>query len=128
MLRDVSAQETRVVASLTSLKSTVGTSAYVPSIPLIQERFGVIREVALLPLSLYTLGFTVGPLVYAPLSELYGRRVVYWTSLPLLLFFTAIAGAANNLPVLIIFRLLAGIGGSAPLAVGAGIMFQVKCR
>jgi MFS family permease len=83
-------------------------------------RFNVGRELAVLPLSLYTLGFTIGPILAAPLSELYGRRSIYWTTMPLLLIFTAIAGASNNLPVLIIFRLLAGIGGSGSLAVGAG--------
>lgn len=72
------------------------------------ERFNVSREVAVLPLSLFTLGFTIGPSIAAPMSELYGRRTVYWTTLPLLMIFTAIAGAANNIEVLIIFRFLAG--------------------
>ena len=99
---------------------TVGTSVYVPAIPLIMKNFNVTREIAVLPLSLYTLGFTVGPIIAAPLSELYGRRPVYWTTLPLLLIFTAIAGASNNIVALIIFRFLAGMGGSGSLAVGAG--------
>ena len=86
------------------------------------EQFGIVREVALLPLSFYTLGFTIGPLVSAPLSEIYGRRIIYWTTLPLLLIFTAIAGSATKLPVLIIFRFLAGVGGSGALAVGAGML------
>jgi MFS family permease len=85
------------------------------------KEFNVAREVAVLPLSLYTLGFTVGPIIAAPLSELYGRRSVYWTTLPLLLAFTAISGSANNIAVLIIFRFLAGVGGSGSLAVGAGM-------
>jgi MFS family permease len=83
-------------------------------------KYHVEREVAVLPLSLYTLGFTIGPIIAAPMSELYGRRAVYWTTLPLLLIFTAIAGASNNVPLLIVTRLLAGIGGSGSLAVGAG--------
>ncbi len=83
-------------------------------------RFHVEREIALLPLSLYTFGFVLGPLVAAPMSEIYGRRIVYWISMPLFLIFTAIAGSANNISLLIVMRLLAGIGGSAPLAIGAG--------
>jgi len=99
---------------------TVATSAYVPAIPLVMARFNVGREVAVLPLSLYTLGFTIGPILAAPLSELYGRRSVYWSTMTFLLIFTAIAGSAPNIAVLIIFRLLAGIGGSGSLAIGAG--------
>ena len=84
------------------------------------ERFNVGREVAVLPLSLYTLGFTIGPVIAAPLSELYGRRSIYWTTMPLLLIFTAIAASSNNIATLISFRFLAGFGGSGALAVGAG--------
>lgn len=85
------------------------------------ERFNVGREVAVLGVSMYTLGFTIGPILAAPLSELYGRRPVYWTTMPLLLIFTAIAASSNNITVLIIFRFLAGFGGSGALAVGAGM-------
>jgi MFS family permease len=85
------------------------------------ERFKVGREVAVLGVSFYTLGFTIGPILAAPLSELYGRRPVYWTSMPLLLIFTAIAASSNSIAVLIIFRFLAGFGGSGALAVGAGM-------
>ncbi|KAH8598082.1 putative polyamine transporter 4 [Bisporella sp. PMI_857] len=99
---------------------TVGTSVYVPAIPYIMLEFNVSREVALLPLSLYTLGFVAGPIITAPISELYGRRCIYWTTMALLLIFIGISGAAQNITMLTIFRFLAGIGGSGALAVGAG--------
>ena len=83
-------------------------------------KFGVSREVAILPLSLYTLGFTIGPVITAPLSELYGRRIIYWTSLPLLVIFTGISGASNNITQLIVNRFIAAVCGSGTLAVGAG--------
>lgn len=101
---------------------TVGTSAYVPAIPFVMLEFNVSREIALLPLSLYTFGFTLGPVISAPLSEIYGRRIVYWVSMVLLLTFTGIAGASKNITMLIIFRFLAGFGGSGALAVGAGTL------
>ena len=92
-----------------------------PAIPIVQKKFDVSREVAVLPLSLYTLGFTVGPSIAAPLSELYGRRAVYWGTMPLLLIFTAISGGSNSIALLIFMRFLAGTGGSGALAVGAGM-------
>lgn len=82
--------------------------------------FDVSREVALLALSLYTLGFVIGPIFAAPLSELYGRRIIYWTSMVFLLIFTAIAGCSTSMAMLIVFRFLAGVGGSGSLAIGAG--------
>lgn len=98
----------------------MGTSTFVPAIPLVMEKFNIGREVAVLPLSLYTLGFTIGPILAAPLSELYGRRSIYWATMPLLLIFTAIAASSTNITILIVFRFLAGFGGSGALAVGAG--------
>ncbi len=85
------------------------------------QQYHVEREIAVLPLSMYTFGFLVGPLLAAPLSELYGRRIIYWTTLPMLLIFTGIAGASDSLPLLIVMRLLAGTGGSGTLAIGAGV-------
>jgi MFS family permease len=84
-------------------------------------QFDVSRTVALLPIVLYTAGFCLGPLIAAPFSEVYGRRIIYWTNLPMLVIFNAIAAASNNIVVLILFRFLAGVGGSGVLAVGAGI-------
>jgi len=108
------------VLGLTNFSSTVGTSVYAPAIPIIMAEYNVVREVAILPLSMYVLGLTLGPIFAAPLSELYGRRAIYWGTMPLLLIFTAISGAANSVPLLIVMRFFAGATGSGALAVGAG--------
>lgn len=54
------------------------------------------------------------------MSELYGRRIVYWTIMPILLIFIAISGAANSFGLLVAARFIAGFAGSGALAVGAG--------
>jgi MFS family permease len=87
------------------------------------KEYNVTREIAVLPLAFYTLGFAVGPLFTAPMSELYGRRIVYWSTMFSLLIFTAISGAANSVTLLTVMRLLAGFFGSGSLAVGAGTNF-----
>lgn len=84
--------------------------------------FHVSRTVAILPISLYVCGYLFGPIVAAPVSELYGRRNIYWTTIPLLLIFTGVAGASKSIEQLIIARFLAGLGGSAALAIGAGML------
>ena len=71
-------------------------------------------------ISLYTLGLALGPIIAAPLSELFGRRIVYLITMPLLCIFSAGAGCAQNIQTVIICRFFAGLGGSAALAVGAG--------
>jgi MFS family permease len=43
----------------------------------VSQRFHVGREVAILSISLYVIGLGVGPLFAGPISETYGRNIVY---------------------------------------------------
>ena len=70
--------------------------------------------------SIYLLGYCFGPLVIAPLSEIYGRAIVYNVCNTIFLVFSIACAVANNLGALIAFRLLAGIGASCPITLGAG--------
>lgn len=70
--------------------------------------------------SVYILGYAFGPLVIAPLSELYGRYILYNVCNFLFLIFTIACAVANNIEGLIVFRLLAGLAASAPVTLGAG--------
>lgn len=84
------------------------------------EDFNVSRTVALLGLSVYTLGLGFGPVFSAPLSEKHGRKIVYLTSSPLFMLFTLGAGFSKNIGSLLVCRFFAGVTGSPALAVGAG--------
>ncbi|KAK3942537.1 polyamine transporter 3 [Diplogelasinospora grovesii] len=81
--------------------------------------------------SIFVLGFAVGPLVASPLSEIYGRtRVVQSWNLVYLAFNTA-CGAAKSKTALLILRFLAGLFGSATLGIGGGTLsdlFDAKER
>lgn len=47
-----------------------------------QEELGISHIVASLAFSLYALGFGMGPLVLAPISEVYGRNPMYrWSTI-----------------------------------------------
>jgi multidrug resistance protein len=70
--------------------------------------------------SVFVLGYMVGPFIIAPLSELYGRVPLYHACNVLFLIFTIACAVAQTLPQLIVFRLLAGIAGVCPLTIGSG--------
>lgn len=112
-------------SELISSCSTMGTSTYVAGVLLVMKQFDISRTVALLPIVVYTIGFSLGPLIAAPISEIYGRLIVYRVCLPMLMVFNIIAAASDNLTVLIVFRFLAGFGGSGVLAVGAGTVADI---
>ena len=70
--------------------------------------------------SVYLLGYAFGPLILAPLSEMYGRTPIYHVCNVLFVIFNVACAVAPSLNSLIAFRFLAGSAGSAPLAIGAG--------
>ena len=81
--------------------------------------------------SVYVLGYCVGPLIVAPLSEMYGRVPLYHVSNVLFIIFTIACAVSSSLPMLIVFRFFAGTVGSTPLSIGGGTfgdMFRVEER
>ncbi|EAT91035.2 hypothetical protein SNOG_01386 [Parastagonospora nodorum SN15] len=99
---------------------TFGTSVYTPAVSDIMLDFDISRTVALLGLTFYTLGIGFGPMATAPLSEFYGRRIIYLVSPPIFMLFTLGAGFSKSFYGLVICRFFAGFTGSPALAVGAG--------
>lgn len=99
---------------------TAGTSLVTPAAPQIAAEFGVSDIAALLPLSLYTLGLAIGPCIAAPISETYGRSVVYKLTGVLCACFLVGCALAPNFAALLVCRLLAGTVGGPVLAVGSG--------
>lgn len=84
-----------------------------------------------LPVGMYVLGLGLGPLCLAPLSELYGRRIVYLCSFTLFTIANVGCALSPGIIALSILRILAGIFGSAgPTLGGASIgdMFHPKDR
>ena len=63
-----------------------------------------------------------GPLLFSPLSEIYGRRIVLSSANCVFVLFQIGCALAPNLPALIVFRLFTGIGGSACLTIGGGVV------
>lgn len=77
-------------------------------------------DLAALVVSIYVLGFAFGPLIFAPLSEIYGRRICYSVSNIFYLVFTITCAVATSIPMLIVVRFLAGSFGATALAIGGG--------
>lgn len=70
-------------------------------------------EVVVLTVSLFVVGFGVGPLVFAPFSEEFGRQIIYNTTLFVAVAFILPCALAKNIGTLLIGRLLSGIAFSA---------------
>jgi len=99
----------------------LASSMFAPGVPFLMAEFKSTNvELASFVVSVYILGFAVGPLFFAPLSEIYGRLPVYHVCNLMFIVFTVACALSTNLNMLIGFRLLAGTFGSAPLVNGGG--------
>jgi multidrug resistance protein len=70
--------------------------------------------------SVWILGYFFGPLFLGPLSELYGRRPVYWVCNILFTVANVASALSPSLSALVVFRFLAGTFGGCPITIGAG--------
>jgi DHA1 family multidrug resistance protein-like MFS transporter len=79
---------------------------------------------ASLPLSLYVLAYGMGPLLWAPLSEIpiIGRSPVYAATMALFTILSLPTAMVNNFAGLLVLRFLQGFFGSPCLAIGAATM------
>ncbi|EEA24079.1 Synaptic vesicle transporter SVOP [Talaromyces marneffei ATCC 18224] len=82
--------------------------------------FHVSMEVSLLTITVFVIGFGVGPMVFAPLSEVLGRRPVYAVTLFIALIFEIPCALAPNIGTLIVCRAIDGIAFSAPMTLVGG--------
>lgn len=88
------------------------------------RKFGVNHVEAALPLSLYVLAYGIGPLLWAPLSEIpiIGRSPVYAYTMAIFTVISLPTALVDNFPSLLILRFLQGFFGSPCLANGAASM------
>lgn len=94
---------------------------FAPGVPDVMREFHSTNiELGSFVVSVYVLGYAFGPLLIAPLSELYGRLYLYHACNVLFVIFTVACAVSSSLKMLIGFRFLAGCAGSAPLTLGGG--------
>jgi multidrug resistance protein len=86
------------------------------------EEFGVSEEVSLLAITMFVIGFGIGPMAFAPMSEILGRRIIYGTTLFIAVIFIIPCAVAKNAATLVVCRLIDGIAFSAPMTLVGGTL------
>ncbi|KAJ5747737.1 uncharacterized protein N7511_009433 [Penicillium nucicola] len=111
-----------LLGAFSAFTVALASSAYSGALAKIVAHFAVTEEIALLGVSLFVIGFAVGPLLWAPLSEVYGRRYAYIASGAALTATLAGTAGAHNIETLLVLRFLSGSLGSAPMAISGGLI------
>ena len=98
----------------------IGSSLYTASVPDVVQIFGVSNVAASLGLSLYVIGYGLGPLLFSPLSEIpaVGRNVPYIVTFFVFVVLCVPTTLVDNFDGLLILRFLLGFFGSPCLATG----------
>ncbi|KIV84613.1 hypothetical protein PV11_00386 [Exophiala sideris] len=107
-----------IVSTITLIDLTVswGASGFSPASKKFSKDFNVSSEVAILGLSLYVLGLAFGPMSLAPLSEYYGRTLLYVVPYGIFLLFVLGTALVDNLGGFLVLRLLSGLFASVTIA------------
>ncbi|KXL51040.1 MAG: hypothetical protein FE78DRAFT_136640 [Acidomyces sp. 'richmondensis'] len=110
---------------LDALAATMASSIFSPTLQSVESHFHIGREVVTLGTSLFVAGYALGPIVFAPMSELYGRR------LPIIVagfgfgIFNIAVAVSKDVQTLMISRFFAGFFGSSPLTVVAAVFSDI---
>lgn len=115
----------------TTLVSAFTSSIFSPAIGAIGTEFDVSQEVGLLGIALYVLGFATGPTLWAPLSELIGRRLPLIISTFGFALFQIATATGKDLQTILLGRFWGGFFGACPLAVVPAVfadMFNHRTR
>lgn len=120
---------TRLFASILACSGTfivsLTSAIYAPGLESASAHFGVSSEVGQLGTTLYVLGFASGPVLWAPASELSGRKWPLTFAILLGGIFTIGSAVAKDIQTLIICRFFAGLCGASQLTVVPGVLADV---
>jgi DHA1 family multidrug resistance protein-like MFS transporter len=94
-------------AVLMVVNATMASSSPSGCLRSISKELHVGEEAAGLVITLFLLGYCAGPLLFAPLSEFYGRRWVFYITFSLYLIFNFLCAFAPNFAALLVGRFLA---------------------
>ncbi|BGP20179.1 hypothetical protein JCM10213v2_008314 [Rhodosporidiobolus nylandii] len=114
-----------ILVSQATVVVTFSSSAPSSAVTQMSQDFQVGSEVVALVTSVFLLGYCLGPLIWAPLSEMIGRRPVFLISMLIFAIWQIGCALAQNVWTLIICRFLAGTFAASPLTNAGGVIADI---
>ncbi|KAH7274702.1 putative MFS transporter [Fusarium solani] len=120
------------IVTLSVFAITFTSSAYSVSSNELRQDFNISSEVFIFGVSLFVLGFAIGPAVWGPLvstcllfehplgSELYGRQILWIVSHVAMVAFVGGSAGSQNITSLLLLRFFGGTFGGSPLVNSGG--------
>ncbi|KAI0739594.1 MFS general substrate transporter [Daedaleopsis nitida] len=114
-----------MLSAILLLNATFASSSPSGVLPGLIQQFKFSEEVGTLTISIFVLGYCVGPLLWGPLSEYIGRKPVFLVTF---LFYTGFqigSALAPNTASVLVFRFLGGTFAAAPLANSGAVISDI---
>ncbi|KAH8817235.1 synaptic vesicle transporter [Xylogone sp. PMI_703] len=108
-----------------TLTASFASAVFAAGIPGASKEFHISTEVGALGTTLYVLGFAAGPILWAPMSELIGRRWPLTIGMLGSGIFCISSAVSKDVQTLIICRFFAGTFGASQLSVVPGLLADI---
>ncbi len=107
---------------LANMAIPFATDMYLPGLPSIASEFHASVSTADLTMTLFTVFYAVGMLIFGPFCDKYGRKPVFLLCTLVFIVFSAACALAPSMQTLILFRILEGLGGGGITAVSTAMV------
>ncbi|KAJ7147589.1 major facilitator superfamily domain-containing protein [Mycena crocata] len=107
------------------LNATLASSAPSGITAQLMQEYHLSKDLVVLAISLFVAGYVVGPLLWGPLSEDFGRRPISIYSFFVYTLFQVATALAKNGASLLLFRFLGGVFAAAPLTNAGALISDI---
>ena len=114
-----------LLTSCGGLVCLMSSTMLAPALENVAHDLNISRATANMTLSIFVLAFAFGPMVLAPMAEVFGRRNVWLLCSTWYTLWNMVCGFANSNGLLLSARLLAGLGSSAEFAIGQPVLGDI---
>ncbi|KAL4904350.1 hypothetical protein BDW74DRAFT_185648 [Aspergillus multicolor] len=105
------------ILSYSTFATSFTSAVFSAGISAVTKEFNISSEVGSLGVTLYVLGFAAGPIAWAPMSEVIGRRLPICLGIFGCGVFTVACGAGKDIQTIMITRFFAGLFAASPVSV-----------
>lgn len=119
------------VVGLVTFSTSLGSAMFAAASPEVEVIYHIGPTVGALGTSLYICGFASGPILWGPLSELFGRKCILVISSFGFTCFCFACATAENIQTIMITRFFEGFIGAAPTVIAPAALadlFGIKSR
>ncbi|KGO37453.1 Major facilitator superfamily domain, general substrate transporter [Penicillium expansum] len=108
--------------SMGGMVTLMSASMLAPALGNIGDDLSISESEANMVVSIFVLAFAFGPMVLAPLAEVFGRRWVWILSSTWYLLWNTVCGFSQTRGLLLAGRILSGLGASAEYAISTPVL------